>query len=341
MLDGGHPRPAPDPRAHINGDQLSSRNVVITVNSISVVIPLFNEEENVDHLVPAVLDVLEPWGAPFELVLVDDGSSDGTWDRLSAYADTPRVHLLRLAANSGQTAAMMAGFDYARGDVIVSLDGDLQNDPSDIPALVETLEREGYDLVCGWRENRQDKLVLRKVPSWIANRLIHALSGIPIRDNGCSLKAYRRPVVRRLNLYSEQHRFIPALAASHGATIGQMPVRHHARRFGSSKYGISRTFRVLADLLTLKMITTFRRRPLFGFSVIAAPCILLAGAFAGAWAFAFTNFRPVKADALVLPGVSLLCLATAVFLVMLGLVAEVAVSSEYDEGPMEPLPHVL
>lgn len=317
-----------------------SKDCVITGNSISVVVPLFNEEENVGHLVPAVLDVLEPWGVPFELILVDDGSSDGTWGRLLGWTDRSNVHLLRLAGNSGQTAAMMAGFDYARGDVIVSLDGDMQNDPSDIPTLVETLDQ-GYDLVCGWRENRQDTLVLRKVPSWIANRLIHAISGIPIRDNGCSLKAYRRPVVRRLNLYSEQHRFIPALAASHGATIGQVPVRHHARRFGSSKYGISRTFRVLADLVTLKMITTFRRRPLFGFSVIAAPCLLLAAAFAGAWAFAFTNFRPVKADALVLPGVSLLCLATAVFMVMLGLVAEVAVSSEYDEGPSEPLPHVI
>lgn len=227
------------------------------------------------HMVRSALDVLVPSGFSFELILVDDGSSDDTWARLAEFADTPDLHLIRLARNSGQTAAMMAGFDYARGDVIVSLDGDLQNDPADIPMLVSKLEQ-GYDLVCGWRENRQDKLVLRKVPSWVANRLIRMISGIPIRDNGCSLKAYRRPLVRRLNLYSEQHRFIPALAASHGAHIGQVPVRHHARRFGTSKYGISRTFRVLADLVTLKMITTFRQRPLFGFSVLAVPCILLA-----------------------------------------------------------------
>ena len=165
---------------------------------------------------------------------------------------------------------MMAGFDHARGRVVVSLDGDLQNDPRDIPALVAKLD-EGYDLVCGWRRQRQDKLLLRKVPSWVANRLIRRLTGVPITDNGCSLKAYRRELLDRISLYAEQHRFIPALSASVGARITEMPVRHHARRFGESKYGISRTVKVLVDLLTLKMITTFRSRPLVGFALAALP----------------------------------------------------------------------
>ena len=167
---------------------------------------------------------------------------------------------------------MMAGFDHSRGKVIVSLDGDLQNDPRDIPALVAKLE-EGYDLVCGWRQQRQDKLLLRKVPSWVANRMIRRLTGVQITDNGCSLKAYRRDLLDRISLYAEQHRFIPALTASVGARITEMPVRHHARRFGESKYGISRTVKVLVDLLTLKMITTFRSRPLLGFGLWRCPMV--------------------------------------------------------------------
>jgi glycosyltransferase involved in cell wall biosynthesis len=222
---------------------------------------------------------------------------------------------------------MMAGFDHARGRVIVSLDGDLQNDPRDIPALVQKLD-EGYDLVCGWRRQRQDKLLLRKVPSWVANRLIRRLTGVPIRDNGCSLKAYRRELLDRIPLYAEQHRFIPALSASVGARITEMPVRHHARRFGESKYGLSRTVKVLVDLLTLKMITTFRSRPLLGFAVAAVPAVFLALVFGAIWLFSLTHFGPEKATALVFPGAGLLAIGVAFYLVMLGLVAEVALSTE-------------
>jgi glycosyltransferase involved in cell wall biosynthesis len=222
---------------------------------------------------------------------------------------------------------MMAGFDNARGQVIVSLDGDLQNDPRDIPALVSKLD-EGYDLVCGWRERRQDKLLLRKVPSWLANRLIRRLTGVPIRDNGCSLKAYRRDLLKRIPLYAEQHRFIPALSASVGARITEMPVRHHARRFGESKYGISRTLKVLADLITLKMITTFRSRPLLGFGLAALPPLVVGAVFGALWLFSLTHFGPVKATALVFPGAGLLAVGVAFYLIMLGLVAEVALESE-------------
>jgi glycosyltransferase involved in cell wall biosynthesis len=291
-----------------------------------VVAPLYNEFQNVRPLVDWILQALESYPSTFEVILVDDGSGDETWSEIQAVADE-RVHGLRLGANVGQTAAMMAGFDNARGQVIVSLDGDLQNDPCDIPALVSKLE-EGYDLVCGWRQHRQDKLLLRKVPSWVANRLIRRLTGVPIRDNGCSLKAYRRDLLNRISLYAEQHRFIPALSASVGARITEMPVRHHARRFGESKYGISRTLKVLIDLITLKMITTFRSRPLLGFGLAALPAVGVAAIFGVLWLISLTQFAPPKATALVFPGAGLLAVGVAFYLVMLGLVAEVALNSE-------------
>jgi glycosyltransferase involved in cell wall biosynthesis len=298
-----------------------------TAPVLSVVAPLYNESQNVGPLVEWVLQALESYPHTFEIILVDDGSRDDTWNQVRAAAADPRVHGLHLGRNVGQTAAMMAGFDHARGKVIVSLDGDLQNDPRDIPALVQKLD-EGFDLVCGWRRQRQDKLLLRKVPSWVANRLIRRLTGVPITDNGCSLKAYRRELLDRIPLYAEQHRFIPALSASVGARIAEMPVRHHARRFGESKYGISRTVKVLVDLLTLKMITTFRSRPLVGFAVAAIPALGAALVFGVLWLFSLTHFGPEKASALVFPGAGLLGVGAAFYLVMLGLVAEVALSSE-------------
>ncbi|HEX6405805.1 MAG TPA: glycosyltransferase, partial [Gemmatimonadales bacterium] len=292
-----------------------------------VVAPLFNESENVRPLVEWILQALESYAGVFEVILVDDGSRDDTWTQIQAAAADPRVRGLRLGRNVGQTAAMMAGFDHAQGRVVVSLDGDLQNDPRDIPALIAKLD-EGYDLVCGWRRQRQDKLLLRKVPSWVANRLIRRLTGVPITDNGCSLKAYRRDLLNRISLYAEQHRFIPALSASVGARITEMPVRHHARRFGESKYGISRTVKVLVDLLTLKMITTFRSRPLVGFALAALPAVGISLVFGALWFFSLTHFGSDKADALVFPGAGLLSIGVAFYLFMLGLVAEVALSSE-------------
>jgi glycosyltransferase involved in cell wall biosynthesis len=296
---------------------------------LSVVAPLYNESQNVRPLVDWILQALDSFQGSFEVILVDDGSRDDTWAQVRDAAVDPRVIGLRLGRNVGQTAAMMAGFDHARGRIVVSLDGDLQNDPRDIPALIAKLD-EGYDLVCGWRRQRQDKLLLRKIPSWIANRLIRRLTGVPITDNGCSLKAYRRDLLNRIALYAEQHRFIPALSASVGARIAEMPVRHHARRFGESKYGISRTVKVLIDLLTLKMITTFKSRPLVGFAIAAMPALLLALVFAALWLFSLTHFGIEKASALVFPGAGLLSVGVALYLFMLGLVAEVALSSERD-----------
>jgi len=299
---------------------------------LSVVAPLYNESQNVQPLVAWILEALSEYRGRFEVILVDDGSRDDTWMQIAAAAaGDARVHGIRLGRNVGQTAAMMAGFDHARGRAVVSLDGDLQNDPRDIPALLAKLD-EGYDLVCGWRQRRQDKFLLRKVPSWVANRIIRRLTGVQITDNGCSLKAYRRDLLDRISLYAEQHRFIPALSANVGARITEMPVRHHARRFGESKYGISRTVKVLVDLFTLKMITTFRSRPLLGFGVAALPLVATAALFCVGWIVAATHFGPEKADAVVFPGAALLCAGVAFYLVMLGLVAEVALSSEHESA---------
>lgn len=314
---------------------LNHRSESAGTTDLSVVAPLYNESQNVRPLVEWILQALETYPGSYEIILVDDGSRDDTWEQVRGVAADQRVTGLRLGRNVGQTAAMMAGFDHAQGRIVVSLDGDLQNDPRDIPALIAKLE-EGYDLVCGWRRQRQDKLLLRKIPSWIANRLIRRLTGVPITDNGCSLKAYRRDLLNRIALYAEQHRFIPALSASVGARIAEMPVRHHARRFGESKYGISRTVKVLVDLLTLKMITTFRSRPLVGFAVAAMPALALALVFGALWLFSLTHFGNEKASALVFPGAGLLSVGVALYLFMLGLVAEVALSSERDTAHDTP-----
>ena len=304
---------------------------------ISIVVPLYNEVESVGPLVEAVRAAVDTGGA-WELILVDDGSRDGTVSVASALAAAdPRVRLLQLARNYGQTQAMQAGFDAARGDVVVSMDGDLQNDPADIPQLVATLDT-GYDLVAGYRLRRQDKALSRKLPSWVANRLIAAITGVRIRDNGCSLKAYRRSLLEKLDLYSDMHRFLPALAAATaGARITEIPVRHHARRFGASKYGLTRIAKILADLLTITMISWFRERPLAMFGLGAVGSIAIGGLFAGAAGVAFLTFAPAKAMAYVLPAAALLWILLACYLLMLGLIAEVALHEARSAEPSSTL----
>ena len=239
---------------------------------LSVVVPLYNEEESLPHLVEQLLSALRPAGETFELVLVDDGSSDRTGVVLAHISgDVPEVVAVLLRKNYGQTAAMAAGFDVASGEVIVSLDGDLQNDPADIPMLLAKL-REGFDLVSGWRHQRQDAALQRKLPSRMANRLIGRVTGVRLHDYGCSLKAYRREVLADMRLYGELHRFLPALAFIEGARITEVKVNHRARQYGSSKYGIDRAFRVLMDLLTVLFMKRFLTRPMyvFGFGGLLA-----------------------------------------------------------------------
>lgn len=301
------------------------------VPELSVVVPLFNEEESVPPLVERVRASLID--TDWELILVDDGSSDATPGicRREAMED-PRVRFVGLARNFGQTMAMQAGFDEARAPIIVSMDGDLQNDPKDIPMLVDKLE-EGYDLVAGYRMNRKDSFLSRKLPSLVANRIIRLLTGVNIRDNGCSLKAYRRSVVERLHLYSELHRFIPAVAAgTSGARITEVPVRHHPRQYGSSKYGLSRTWRVILDLFTVAMIRWFRERPVVMFGSAALASALLGFAFVAATAASVAFFTPYKATAVVFPGTALLFFGLAGYLLMLGLVGEAALHWKWSDG---------
>ena len=251
--------------------------------SLSVVVPLYNEEGSLPHLIDQLLAALRPLKRSFEIVLVDDGSRDGTAAVLRDHVERiPELVAVLLRRNYGQTAAMAAGFDASRGEVIVTLDGDLQNDPADIPLLLEQLERGQLDLVSGWRHQRQDNRLSRLLPSLLANRLIARVTGVRLHDYGCSLKAYRREVVADMNLYGELHRFLPALAYIEGARIGEVQVNHHPRRYGQSKYGIDRTFRVLMDLLTVWFMKRFLTRPMhvFGFAGVVS---LSAGLAMALW----------------------------------------------------------
>ena len=235
-------------------------------SSVSLVIPLYNEQDNVRPLYQQLRNVMDNLGRPVEAVFVDDGSNDATIERLSEIVKTDkRVCVVRFRRNYGQTAAMQAGLEYASGDVIVTLDGDLQNEPADIPMMLDKID-EGYDLVHGWRKHRQDTLLTRKVPSQLANRLISYVTGFPIHDLGCTLKAMRREIADELELYGEMHRFIPILAHWRGAKCVEVETRHHPRRFGTTKYGLSRTVRVVLDLITVKYMLDYYSSPmkLFG-----------------------------------------------------------------------------
>ncbi len=233
---------------------------------LSIVVPIYNEEENIPDLCRNVFDALGKAGFSYELILVDDGSVDGSFNLLKVIAaENPLVKVISFRRNFGQTAAMAAGFNAARGSVIIPMDGDLQNDPTDIPRLMAKIN-EGFDVVSGWRKDRQDTFVNRKLPSLMANYLISKMTGVHLHDYGCTLKAYRREVLEGISLYGEMHRFVPALASQVGAKVAELPVKHHPRLRGVSKYGISRTTRVILDLMTVKFLLTYSTKPiqLFG-----------------------------------------------------------------------------
>lgn len=291
---------------------------------LSIVVPVYNEEANVPLLVEEIRESLGE--GDWELLIVDDGSTDRTRDvARSLSRQDPRVRHLRLARNYGQSAAMQAGFDHSRGEVVVTLDGDLQNDPHDIPTLVAKL-KEGYDLVTGYRQRRRDALLRRKLPSWVANRIIRWMTGVKVRDNGCSLKAYRRELLRRLRLYSDMHRFIPAMAAgTAGARITEIPVAHRARRYGKSKYGLGRTWKVALDLITIKMIRSFRDRPLLLFGGAGMSTVGVSLLFLVATWWALRSPGVTRVGAYVFPSVAMLLLGLAGFLTLLGLIGEATV----------------
>jgi glycosyltransferase involved in cell wall biosynthesis len=287
---------------------------------LSVIVPLYNEEQSVRPLYDAVTSTLGPLGLAYELLLVDDGSSDNTFSLASALGGKDqRVRVIKFRRNYGQTAAMAAGIELARGNVLITMDGDLQNDPADIPNLLKLIDQ-GYDIVVGWRYDRKDSLVTRRIPSYVANWLIGKITGIPVKDNGCTLKAYRSVLIKGIPLYSDMHRFVPAIAFLGGARLAEIKVKHHPRRYGTSKYGLARIYGVLVDLVAIKMIVTFTSRPLLWFSLLALPaavaCIL---------ALLATTYRIILDPASVsiaLAGTGVLFGALTIILLLNGILSE-------------------
>jgi len=304
------------------------------MTDLSIVVPLYNEEQSVRPLFDAIAAAIDPLDQEVEVIFVDDGSRDNTFNVAKNIAlEDERLRVVKFRRNYGQTPAMAAGIDLARGKVIVTMDGDLQNDPSDIPNFFAKMD-EGYDIVVGWRFNRQDKLVSRKIPSKIANWIIGKVTGVPIRDNGCSLKAFRADVIKNVPLYSEMHRFIPAMASIAGPKIAEIKVKHHARQFGESKYGISRVYKVLLDLMTIKTISTFSTRPLLWFAMLSVPFFILSiGMLIGS----IVALGDVGASSLAMAGAGLLFGTLSFFLLFSGGFAEIISRTGHDDVTRYPL----
>jgi glycosyltransferase involved in cell wall biosynthesis len=300
---------------------------------LSVVIPVFNEQENISPLHEALSEALK--GRDYELVFVDDGSTDTSLEALTDIAKDDPEHTLviELRRNFGQTAAIAAGIDHSRGEVIVTIDADLQNDPADIPLLMDKIE-EGYDVVSGWRINRQDKLFTRRIPSQIANWIISKVTGVSLHDYGCTLKAYRREVLEGFRLYGEMHRFIPAYAGGVGAKMIEIPVRHHPRRFGKAKYGLERTLKVILDLFTVKFLVSYANKPIYLFGGTGAGLIFISFILLGV----LVGRRIVLDEHLIRS--PLLLLTTMLFIlgfqsILLGLIAEL-LARTYHESQAKP-----
>ena len=296
---------------------------------ISIVIPIYNERDNIFLLRDRLSDELPKLGCKFEVVLVDDGSSDGS-DRLLAEVAQKdnRFKIVTLRRNYGQTAAMMAGIDYARGQIIVPMDGDLQNDPADIRNLLDKLA-EGFDVVSGWRKNRKDAALRRNLPSRIANWLISWISGVHLHDYGCTLKAYRREVIKDVKLYGEMHRFIPIYASWLGAKVTEIPVMHHPRMHGQSKYGLGRIIKVVLDLLVVKFLAKYATNPIYlfgGFGLLIMGCALVAAIYA----FYFKYAHGVSFILTPLPLLSAIGFITGLMSILMGLLAELVMRTYYE-----------
>ena len=301
---------------------------------LSVVIPIRNESPNIAELYRELTDALERWGRSYEVLAVDDGSTDDSFDQLCRLQERDtRWRVIRFRRNFGQTAAFAAGFKQAQGRLIATSDGDLQNDPRDLPDMIRRID-EGYDIVCGWRKDRKDPWLTRRLPSETANTLISAATGVKLHDYGCSLKVFRADVVKPLKLYGEMHRFIPAIASEMGVNISEMPVSHRARRHGRSKYGLSRTFRVILDLVTVKFLLSYSTRPLQMFGLIGVPMGLL-GFLITVWLSyeRLFGYESIANRPLLLLGV--LLIFTGIQLVTMGLLAEI-MARTYHESQDKP-----
>jgi len=302
---------------------------------LSVVIPAYNEEENVPILYEKLKKVLDSLGEDYEIIFVDDGSTDGTYQRLKQLAEKDsRLKVIRFKRNYGQTAAMSAGFEHAKGDVIITLDADLQNDPEDIPILLEKL-KEGYHVVSGWRKDRKDPFLSRRLPSMIANWLISKITGVHLHDYGCTLKAYRAEVVKDLELFGDMHRFLPALTKRRGAKITEVVVRHHPRMFGESKYGIGRTVRVLLDIMLVKFLNEYINKPLYMFGGVGF-LLLALGLFSLFYLIFLKLFfeEPIGRRPLLI--LSVLFILAGIQLISTGLLAELLIRIYYRTKDAKP-----
>ncbi len=315
---------------------------------LTLIVPVYNEVENLRSLTEEIVAALQDKTWNYEILFVDDGSTDGSFEEIQALRlEYPQVGVIKFRRNFGQTAAFAAGFDYAMGRIIVTIDADRQNDPADVPALVEKLD-EGYDVVNGWRINRQDKLLVRKVPSFIANRLIARSTGVQLHDRGCSLRAYRVEVVRELRLYGEMHRFIPELASAAGFQMTEVPVNHRPRTAGTSKYGISRTFRVILDLITIMFLRRYSARPMHlfgGVGIVSAATGVLIGVYL-AWIKIWAGiqggaegFRSVRIGDRPLLMLAILLIILGVQFLVMGLLAELMVRT-YHESQNKPIYYI-
>jgi glycosyltransferase involved in cell wall biosynthesis len=296
---------------------------------LSLFLPVLDEEENLRPMHDKIAAALDALGKTAEVIYVDDGSTDKSLEILKEIAaGDDRVRVISLRRNYGQTAAMSAGIDAAKGDILIPMDADLQNDPADIARLLDKLD-EGYDVVSGWRKNRQDKLISRKIPSQVANRIISWIGGVPLHDYGCSLKAYRRDVIQDVRLYGEMHRFIPIYASWAGASVAEIPVDHHARTMGKSKYGMSRTIKVVFDLMTIKFMASYQTKPIYVFGTFGMLAFLLA-AIAGVWAIVLKVFEGISFILTPLPVITVVMLAISVQFFLMGLLAELSVRTYHE-----------
>ncbi|MDT4954120.1 MAG: hypothetical protein QOJ02_2258 [Acidobacteriota bacterium] len=313
----------------LTGEREYSVDGARDVPDISVFLPVFDEEPNLRLLHQKLDEALQKLGRTAEIIYVDDGSKDGSLAILRELAaKDARVRVVALRRNYGQTAAMAAGIDAARGRVLIPMDADLQNDPVDIVRLLDKLD-EGYDVVSGWRKNRQDKLVTRKIPSMLANRLISWIGGVPLHDYGCSLKAYRRESLEDVRLYGEMHRFIPIYASWAGARVTEIPVEHHARTAGKSKYGLSRTIKVLFDLMTIKFMASYQTKPIYIFGTFGVLSFFVSF-IAGLWALILKLWHKADFIQTPLPIIAIVLFAVGIQFLLMGLLAEMLVRTYHE-----------
>lgn len=304
------------------------------IKAISIVVPFYNEEENAEDVYLAIKKEVELLNLEYEIIFVDDGSRDKTYEIISGLSESDsKLKVLKFQFNCGQTAAMQAGFDFAKNELVIPMDGDMQNDPSDIKLLIEKIE-EGYDVVSGWRKNRQDKTITRKIPSKIANKIISIIGGVRLNDYGCSLKAYKKSILNNVNLYGEMHRFIPIYASWYGAKVTEVPVKHHARTKGQSKYGLSRTIKVLLDLVTIIFLGNFSTKPIYFFGSLGFLSYSLASIsiFYVVW-LQITKGNFINSPAFLIAVMSIL-LGTQ--FIMMGLLAEIQIRTYHESQNKKP-----